>query len=625
MRIPSRRRLKKRLSRELIYYPLLRMLLFKPAFRVAFFSFLALLTFFALFLPKIWRVTPKDFNPVVKISGLDLLQAWSLRRTARRAAAAGNHAEANYAWQAAISNLPADPDLFRGFIRNVIAQTDPDPATARSAFRGSLWLMRLTGTNQADLELSTQLYEKFRQHDLTLHFLSPRAGTLTREQQAVYLKALFHHGPVKSFLARWRATVPLESPDPEMGLYEAAYQAGWGPAGAAVEGRKQLEKAAADPIQGVLANRILLTLDHHLSDAARYKESLDRLTEARADSLLDHVNYWKMLDALGRQPEAMDLARNHQRPPVSSGEAARYTEALVTLGLKTEARDFLRQHAATFGDVPDIWVLYGNIAVDGKEWNEVRGIALEIRQRLGLRDSLAGFSQYLEGRAELGLARTNMARLAFDRAAGCEFESAQLALAVGSNLSKIGHAKPAREILLRVKPRFSGNAEYWQALFGAALELKDSALVLEATSEAYRLVPNDPKTINRYAAALLLNRQRPEEAVKLTLQLVSLYPTSIAAIINHSLALLLNHRTEEARGVLNGIDSTRLLPAEKASYYLAWFEVYYNLGRFDHVTRVGGQIDRKYLFPIQVEWMEGILKTMGEKPAPQAIFPPAAR
>ena len=43
---------------------------------------------------------------------MDLVQAWSLKRSALKAAAAEDD-DAAYAWQAAIANDAADPDLFR--------------------------------------------------------------------------------------------------------------------------------------------------------------------------------------------------------------------------------------------------------------------------------------------------------------------------------------------------------------------------------------------------------------------------------------------------------------------------------------------------------------------------------
>jgi hypothetical protein len=72
-------------SNKLVYSPFLRMLVLKPGFRLAVIAFALLLCFLALFLPTIWTMSPKGFLPILKVSELDLAQAWLAKRGARRA------------------------------------------------------------------------------------------------------------------------------------------------------------------------------------------------------------------------------------------------------------------------------------------------------------------------------------------------------------------------------------------------------------------------------------------------------------------------------------------------------------------------------------------------------------
>src|SRR5258706_14787160 len=90
MRLRIKKRTKLKLANKLAYFPLLRLLLFKFWFRMAFLALVFLMVFLSLFLPKVWRTSPPNFLPVVKVSGLDLVQAWSLQRTARKQMAAGH-------------------------------------------------------------------------------------------------------------------------------------------------------------------------------------------------------------------------------------------------------------------------------------------------------------------------------------------------------------------------------------------------------------------------------------------------------------------------------------------------------------------------------------------------------
>src|SRR6185369_3109145 len=111
--------LKSKLIGRLDNYPLLRQLVLEFWFRTAFLVCAVLLILFPLFTRKIWTVSPPGVQPRIRISGLDLVQAWSLKRNAVKAMANGKNDEAAYAWQAAINNNPADPELVRGALRNV--------------------------------------------------------------------------------------------------------------------------------------------------------------------------------------------------------------------------------------------------------------------------------------------------------------------------------------------------------------------------------------------------------------------------------------------------------------------------------------------------------------------------
>ena len=84
MGFPGRRTLKRRLHNALIYSPFIRLLLFNTWFQLAFGAAFVLAIFAALYVPKIWTASPKNFLPVVKVSALDKTQNWSLKRSARK-------------------------------------------------------------------------------------------------------------------------------------------------------------------------------------------------------------------------------------------------------------------------------------------------------------------------------------------------------------------------------------------------------------------------------------------------------------------------------------------------------------------------------------------------------------
>ena len=607
---------KRELANRLVYFPLLRVLVFNFWFRLVFAGFVLSLVFLALFLPRIWRMTPPGFLPVIKVSGLDMARAWSLKRSALRSMKAGDYDGAVYAWQAAVANNPANPDSLRGALRNFLKLDHPNPRYQGPAVGQTFWLLKLTGTNAADVELVSQIYDKFQLYDLTLRLLGPLEDHLSAPEEAACLKALFHSGQMVRFAARWAKLAGNHADStPELQLYGAAYQAGWGAYSSAEEGQKHLEAALEDPDRRILANRLRLLVCAHRRDAAGYQDSLQRLVQWQSDTVLDHVLYWQLLAALGRKEEAAGLARSFPRPPATANDVRRLAETQIVLGMRDEARRFLQDNAQQSGNSPDLWMMLASLLVEDRKWEELRGLALQLRQQPVIRDTLANYSFYLEGRAELGLERPAVAAAAFEKAAQRPFEDAALGLTTAGSLLKLGYPAPARDILLPLEAGLARNPDYWQALFAAAYALKQPGLAVKAAAKAYELQPDNIVMANNYAAALLVNRERTEQAVRLTLQLVARFPDSTSAKINHALALILNRRTTEAEEILRKIDPAKLGPLEATSLYLGLFEVCFSGKRYEQAREAASHIDTKYLFPNQIEWLEEARRQMPQQQA----------
>ncbi len=456
------------LANRFVYFPLVRVLIFSFWFRVIFAGFLLFLVFLALFLPRIWRTTPAGFLPVIRISGLDMAQAWSLRRSALSSMKTGQLDQAAFAWQAAVAHNPANPDLVRGALRHVLQVERPAPPHQGAAIAQASWLLRLTATNAADVELVSQVYEKFHLYDSLLGLLGPRGDWLTAAEEAAYLKALFHSGQMAPFASRWERLKGQPRVEPDLELYHDAYQAGWGPPSTAGEGRRRLEAALTNPEQAILANRLQLFVCARLNDTDLYLASLQRLEQAQSDTLLEHVVYWRLLAALGRKEEARTLLRSFPRPPSSAAEALCLTEIQGALGLRAEARQLLEQCTSQFGNAQDIWLRLATMLREDRRWEDLRELALQLRQHPGMRDSLAGYSFYLEGCAELGLDRPAAADAVFRRVAHNAFENRALALSTAKSLLKLGYAAVARDLLLPLERDFGERADYWHGLLGAA-------------------------------------------------------------------------------------------------------------------------------------------------------------
>jgi predicted Zn-dependent protease len=602
----SRRTLKRKLGSALIYSPFIRLLLFNFWFQLAFGTAFLLAVLTALYVPKIWTASPDGFLPVVKISALDKTQNWALKRSARKYAAAGDFKLASQSWEAAVAQNPADFSALRGFLANLLQLEKPDRHTFRSAVSQMNWLLRLGGTNAADVQLSAQVCEKFKWYDVAAYYLGNIPQPLPDLAEAVYLKSLFHLHRLRDFEARFAESASTLK-DREIPLYALTLQAlNKGPSAAAAEA--ELEKAAASGEQTQLATRLLTVVSGQNGNVARYEQNLGKLALRNQDTVTDHANYWSLLVRAGRAEQAKQLAEAFTRAPASSSETVRLAEAYFQLGMIDAARELLKKTAPAFAHAPEVWFAYAAVLEQLGDWGGMRAIALQIREEPASRDTLWGYAYLLEGRAELAEKRLSSAERAFEKAIECAYEIPPIGFAVARELVRQKYPRFALDLFHSLERAFENDSSFWDAYFEAAFKAQDAEHVLKASERSFKLHPRDVNFHNRYAAALLVNRSQPQEVIKLTLQLVANFPNSLAAKINHSFALLLNHRTPEALAHLQTIDPHSLSATEASDFYLALFEAYHNLQRWEEALAAKDKIAAQSLFPAQRQWLNEKLR-----------------
>lgn len=603
--LPSGRRLKMKLGKHLTYAPFIKLLLFSFWFRWVVFALAGVALVVALLLPRMWTTTPKDFMPVIKVSLLDRIQAFNLRRTADKALARRDYEKAYTAWGSAYANNPGDPDLARGLLRTVVAQRIPDRKQLVAAMRASTWLLRLTSTNAADLDLVIQFYDKAQFYDQIFDLLHERGTQRTPAEHMLYVKSLFFEGRQEEFGRLWEQLPPDQQSHVELRLLYAAHQAGWGPPETSGEGKAELLRTAVgtSPEQ-ILANRLLMAIAVYRNDLALFTECFMRVRAANADSGVENANYWRLLALNGQKTEAVRLAKDYVFPPRSSKELLRVATAYDLLDMKEEALKLLRRYATTFGFSEEVWLLYARLLLEAKEWEELRSVSLQLRAVPYLKARLEGMSHFYEGRADLATGRTGPAAAAFDRAAEAAFPQTQQGINVARSLIILGFPTPARRILETIGKNTTNRNEYLNLMFNAAMQLKDSPLMVETARELFSLQPRSAELANRYAAVLLIDREKPAEALQETLRIVSQFPQSIAARINHCLALLWNQRPDEAETLLKSIRPIDLRKDDMNSYQMALFDVHFQKGRFDEAWKALDQINPAELYPKESLWLE---------------------
>lgn len=602
-------------------YPLIRMLILNSWFRVIVVLLVLGVLAAVVAIPTVWVATPRGFRPVVKISLVDRAQGWMLRRSAQRFAARGQSRESLRAWQAALANNRADVGALRESLRYVSDPGEVDGDLAREMLMQAAWLLRLTQTNRLDAGLAALVYGRFELYEDVLGLLEPVAQDLSLAEEAAYLKALFHAGRMETFSDRWPTAADRLARDPELALYHAAYQAGWGPPGTVAEGKRRLA-AAGSGDRGELAIRLELAVSRHGMDLGAYSNVLERLDETGAARLADHLEYWRMLRNAGRTDEARRLAEGSALAPASPRELVELAGTYAALRLPDRGRKLYERYAAQFGDADApwaarVWVGYASLLIENRNWQELRTMAIELRTLRRAGPAMAGFSALMEGRALHSLLFFDEAAVSFRRAVQLGFPSPEMALQGGIDLLRLGFPALAWDLLKPLEPALAGNAVYWQALADAAHLLKrDAKELLRVATEGHRLRPRNSSAQLNYAAALLINRARPEEAAEVTLDYLARNTNAVGARLIHSAALAMVQRYAEADDLLKTVDVRSLGDRERTFYHLTAFEVHLGLQQFEHARADAGRIRTEHLFPNQVEWIEAMRQRVATAPNP---------
>lgn len=606
-------------ARRLANHTLLRMLVLNFWFRLVVIFFVLGGLGLAVGLPKMWRTTPDGIRPIIKVSLVDLVQVRVLRNSARKLAAQGKELEALRAWRSALANNQADTAVLREYLDQVIAAGEPDHVTAVEALSSAGWLLRLTGTNRADVGLVARVLGKFGVYGEAYRLLGQLKDELSPEEQSVYLAALFRTGRLKEFGEHWERWGEKFAGDPVLSLYRTAHLAGFGVGEKAVEARERLRAAKNDLKNRNLALRLELIVCREKQDAEGFAAALQELEASNAARLDDRIDYWLLLKNSGKLDEAKKLADSYVAQPRTALELGRLAEAYGELGLTGRAIALLDRYAPELAnaDAPWVWEVWSNYAgllIESRDWNALKAMALRLRMLPRAGQSLAGFSYFLEGRALYSLNQRVEALDVFRTAAKLGFPDASFAMRAGIDLLRMGYPDVAWDVLKPWEKTLAANVDYWFAMSDAAQMLKrDAAVLLRVTTRAYELQPNSFRAIYNYASALVINRQKPAEAAKLTLTVLSRDTNSISSRLLHSAALALNRRYAEADEMLKSVPVSKVAGPAMSFYFCTALEIHVGLEDFDRARLDIEKIDVQHLFPTQAAWVERMRRRLAAR------------
>ncbi len=597
----------------------LRQLFAEPRFGVAAALCLIVLSGTAASGLRLWRVTPRGFIPEIRISGFDALEARMESRAARACWVRHDDSGALNHWRASVNANPADPIALRELVRTEGHLPQRNRAALDRLGGEVQWLLRLTATNRADLDLAVQVLDSLHAEELLGAVLAADRADRSPFQRRERAKWHLRSGRFDAFEAEARTLTALDTAsDSSWPLYWLAWIAGTDLSDRGAEALRSLrEEEASNTESGpasdstrthLICLRLEYVVSMHRQDPHAVRIALSRLREARGDTPVDHARFWNLLANLGREDEARTLAQSFADPPVTVDELEWIGASLVRLGLTNEAVDSYRRWCERPEGRGRIWVTLGSLLVRLERWREAGDLAGQMRSHPTEVVSWIGYSHYLDGLSLLANGQTNAALGTLRRMLEpSRFDPGAL-VTVGSDLIHRGFPEITAELLLRHESGASESVRYWQTLVQAALVLQDSSLLLQAAQREWDLKPESLDATNDLAVALLINEREPERARELTRRVLELDPGSSSALIHHSLALLGTGQVRAARPLLESVDLDSLTPRQRHALAYARVLLGSQSGRPVEVAREMQFLRPAWLFPGQIARVEHLVE-----------------
>ncbi len=559
---------------------------------------------------KLWLNTPAGFEPAVKISAFDWLQAEALTRSAEKHEAAGRDAAAQGAWRGVVENAPGRPEAVRRYLRH-LRHNEVNRGMVRNGMRYGYWLLRLTDEDPSDVELVAQCLEKGRQFAEVINLVgsqeSPTAGG-----RAAALRARFWLGQIDSFETRLASADAAVRKEPLMDLYASAAAALSEISQSEVDSRsgpRYREFARRSKVQDpyapefLPARRLSIRVLAAAGDLVGTKTVLEDLRKRRQASFADHLFYWGLLSTEGRTSEVV-------RQLTEAGEPASETEAFSVVKLlfdQGRIEDALRvstRFVEFFNNPLNLWLDHGNLLVESKRWGELRSLAMNVNRSDRL-THLWAIAKYWGGLAELFLGESETAASHFLEIADYPMVSVTTSFDIVRRLRELGHPLAARRVLHQMEETAGEDPDYWVLRCRFAAADKDLEELVDSAAKAFERDSDSLANVNNQAVALLLAGKDPETALELGRRLVAADGSAVIYRLTLIHGLIQNELLEEAEAELAGLEGVSVPTAGQfADYRLAVLELAYAQRRFDDVVAVGEALDTQFFMPEKVAWIE---------------------
>lgn len=568
----------------------------------------------------LWRTTPAGIQPPVKVSLLDLLQVRSLAASARRLAAAGQSGDSLRAWTQAIANNQGDVNLWRETLNHLATSPRIDLPLVRPILANLSWFVTLTQTNQTDFLRAARVCERYGDHERLLMLPAPSAVDDLVKIQSVRMQALFQLGRMHEFVPLFEQHEKALEALPDFDLYRHAYLAGWGDAEVQSVALRRLQAAAENPETARLASRLELIVANRLADADAAVRALSQREAIQATTGLDHALTWLANLSAGDRAGAIAMATQYRGVPESANELNVMSSAYLALGLVQKCGESLQEFAPVYGrnrspESANLWMTFAALLERNRDWEGMRRLSGLLQSLPGEQDWLDGFATYLDGFAAYKLTQTPLSETRFREALKAGFPVGSLGIAAANGLLQLDLPERAEEVLRSVERALQHTPPYWTAVWNTALRLhRDDTRLLEAATRLHGFEPGDVAAQFNLAAALMIRRERPAEALGLLWNLRQSSAGSLYIELNYALALAQNARHAEAAQLLRALNPAALTDTEKPTYHLGMLKILQQAGSHEEAREILKEIDRSRLFPSQLRWLEDIESAMKAAP-----------
>jgi hypothetical protein len=505
-------------------------------------------------------------------------------------------------WLWRVEQDPANGVALRGYLDSLIADVSLRGPTVTNGLRWGAWLWRVGGTNQEDVRRMFQLAARVEDDGQVLSELSPWLPMLSSGDRAHWVLALAEQGQWDQ-VGRYVGDVSGSTGSELAQVVGLAWRAGWGPPAGAMEALRSLESAGASGLEkGVVADRLLIQVHGRRSDFEAATRVLARLKAAGGVRSVDRLRVARVAMDNGRASGMKDQIVSWAQP-TESREVLQWYGLLQRLGDSGGANRMLTAALGKWNRV-EWYLILADGLVEAGDWVGLRETGKRLREGQSGQPGWERVGWRLEAVANEKMGRTGEAAEAWRLGEGGAPDQEGMGWEWGRRLLGWGFGRQAADWILQSESLMGGRTDYWSARVRLGHAMGDAEALLEATLRMRLLDPMSPAGANDHAAALLILRRDPVEALRLVRLETVRASGGVAPRINEALALVQMGELNAGEAILSALALGPLSAMERTMVCLGRFEVHARRGRVEAAMQMYRAIEGRFLMSVQSRWLE---------------------